>query len=211
MGRKGKNKNQVQESTQESTQEVTVSQALEGIGTTEKPEDMVIEGTGRTHQEIVGDIEALLDTPNQLGELKQETEELLAEVEKISEPQQLESAPVSQTSVVSTESRSSQMRKMFAEGVSRGEIAKHFNCRYQAVYAATKTLENAHHNRDTSGRAIILELPDGTKISRREYMRNSYAAGVSRSVIAKEFGVPFQTVYAATRDIVRGPVKEQDQ
>ena len=64
-----------------------------------------------------------------------------------------------------------------------------------------------HHNPSTTGRNIMVEddLDMGdvrVMIPRREYFRREYRAGRTRTELAKQFGVPFQTVYQATKDCV---------
>ena len=100
-------------------------------------------------------------------------------------------------------SRAAQIRQLFDSGMSRAEIAKELGVRYQIVYQATKDAVNPHHNGSTTGRNIMVTDPEtGEQIARREYFRRKYAAGQTRLSLAKEFNVPYQTVYQATKDIV---------
>ena len=97
-------------------------------------------------------------------------------------------------------SRAALIREMYAADQSRAEIAKALGVRYQAVYQATKGLTNAHHGAETTGRTILVQTDGGLR-PRREVIREMYAAGRGRGEIAKEFGILFQTVYQATKDM----------
>ena len=97
-------------------------------------------------------------------------------------------------------SRADLIREMYAADQSRAEIAKALGIRYQAVYQVTKGIVNAHHGAETTGRTILVQTDGGLR-PRREVIREMYAAGRSRGEIAKEFGILFQTVYQATKDM----------
>ena len=99
-------------------------------------------------------------------------------------------------------SRADLIREMYAADQSRAEIAKALGVRYQVVYQVTKGVVNAHHGAETTGRTILVQTDGGLR-PRREVIREMYAAGRSRGEIAKEFGILFQTVYQATKDIPR--------
>jgi predicted DNA-binding protein YlxM (UPF0122 family) len=45
----------------------------------------------------------------------------------------------------------------------------------------------------------MITLNDGTEVSRSEYIRMQFAAGVSRGDIAKELDVPYSVVWQATK------------
>ena len=106
-------------------------------------------------------------------------------------------------------SRASQIRQLFDSGMSRAEIAKELGVRYQIVYQATKDAANPHHNGSTTGRNIMVaDLWTGEQMPRREFFRREYAFGRTRLSLAKEFNVPYQTVYQATRDVVQ--VKKEE-
>ena len=96
--------------------------------------------------------------------------------------------------------RAALIREMYAADQSRAEIAKALGVRYQAVYQATKGLTNAHHSAETTGRTILVQTDGGLR-PRREVIREMYESGMSRGEIAKEFGILFQTVYQATKDM----------
>ena len=107
-------------------------------------------------------------------------------------------------------SRASQIRQLFDGGMSRAEIAKELGVRYQIVYQATKGAVNPHHNGSTTGRNIMVtDSVTGEQMPRREFFRSEYAFGRTRLSLAKEFNVPYQTVYQATRDVVQ--VKEEEE
>lgn len=100
-------------------------------------------------------------------------------------------------------SRSAYIRQEFKKGKSRGEIAKELDVPYSIVYTATANMYNEKH--PESGdvvRARGTLMADGS--SRAEYFRKQVAAGVSRGQLAKEFDVPYATVYAATKEIKTG-------
>ena len=106
-------------------------------------------------------------------------------------------------------SRASQIRQLFDGGMSRAEIAKELGVRYQIVYQATKGAVNPHHNGSTTGRNIMVtDSVTGEQMPRREFFRREYAAGRTRLSLAKEFNVPYQTVYQATRDVVQAKGEE---
>lgn len=103
---------------------------------------------------------------------------------------------------VKVESRANVIRRMFNEGMSRADIARTLDTRYQVVYQTTAHLTNEHHNGETHGRSILITDDDGkTIITRRDYMRREYTNGRTRGELAKQFGVPFQTVYQTTKDL----------
>lgn len=105
--------------------------------------------------------------------------------------------------VVKKPSRASQIRKLFDSGMSRAEVAKELGIRYQVVYQATKDASNPHHNGTTTGRNTMITDPiTGLPITRKDFFRREYAIGRTRLSLAREFNVPFQTVYQATRDVV---------
>jgi DNA invertase Pin-like site-specific DNA recombinase len=105
-------------------------------------------------------------------------------------------------------SRRDQMRQMFAEGQTRTEIAKHFEVPYQSVYTATKDVtppEGSAAAQVAQSRPGRVVLEDGTP--RADRIRQMfYDEGKKRSEIAKELGITFQTVYAATK-----PAKGEQQ
>ena len=105
-------------------------------------------------------------------------------------------------------SRSAFIRQEFKKDKSRGDIAKELNIPYSLVYTATANMYNVKH--PESGdvvRARGTMLEDGTP--RSEYFRKQVAAGVSRGELAKEFDIPYATVYAATKEIKTGAEGER--
>jgi hypothetical protein len=99
-------------------------------------------------------------------------------------------------------SRSAYIRQEFLKGRSRGDIAKELGIPYGLVYTATANMTNEAHPGGpgvgrVGNRGTIME--DGT--SRAEWLRQQVAAGRSRGDLAKELGIPYATVYAATKEI----------
>ena len=89
-------------------------------------------------------------------------------------------------------SRNEWIKSQVDAGMSRGDIAKILNLSYGVVYGITKDQEGTRAR-------IEIELADGTKVSRAEYIRMQLAAGVSRGDIAKELNVPYSVVWQATK------------
>jgi hypothetical protein len=102
-------------------------------------------------------------------------------------------------------SRSAYIRQEFMKDKSRGQIAKELGCAYGIVYSATTNMENAvHKNTDgvSAARGVVIEHPvTKENISRADYCREQVEAGRSRGDVAKELGVAYATVYAATKDL----------
>jgi len=114
-------------------------------------------------------------------------------------------------------SKSVKMREMFTgdpeNGVApmtRGDISKALGVTYQAVFAATKALTNSTGDQRGGRARIMMDDPDneGAQISRAEYIRRAVlgnvetgVAGKTRGEVAKELGVPYQIVFAATKDL----------
>lgn len=93
---------------------------------------------------------------------------------------------------VSEVNRNTWIKEQVANGVSRGDIAKWLDMSYGVVYSITKDQEGTRQR-------VEIELPDGTKVSRAEYIRMKVAAGASKSDVAKELGVPYSVVWQATK------------
>lgn len=89
-------------------------------------------------------------------------------------------------------SRNEWIKTQVEAGMSRGDIAKILNLSYGVVYGITKDQEGTRAR-------IEIELEDGTKVSRAEYIRMQFAAGVSRGDIAKNLNVPYSVVWQATK------------
>lgn len=104
-------------------------------------------------------------------------------------------------------SRSAYIRQEFLKNRTRGELAKELGVPYGIVYSATANMENSHHtnNEDGSvnrGAVVTIQTEDGEKkVSRAEYARQEVAKGRTRGDVAKELGVAYATVYAATKDM----------
>ena len=94
-------------------------------------------------------------------------------------------------------SRKQQILELFQQDLSRSEIAKRLGVPYQVVYQYTKGMTNAATKPGGGARRVILD----NGMPRAEYIRQEFAKGRSRSEIAKELGVPYQVVYAATRNM----------
>lgn len=88
--------------------------------------------------------------------------------------------------------RNEWIKSQVEAGVSRGDIAKILGLSYGVIYGLTKEQEGTRAR-------IEIELEDGTKVSRAEYIRMQFAAGVSRGDIAKELNVPYSVVWQATK------------
>lgn len=88
--------------------------------------------------------------------------------------------------------RNTWIKERVEEGVSRGDIAKWLDMSYGVIYGITK-------DQDGTRARITVTLPDGTEVSRAEYIRMQFAAGVSRGDIAKELDVPYPVVWQATK------------
>lgn len=89
-------------------------------------------------------------------------------------------------------SRNQWIRDQVAAGGGRGDIAKLLDMSYGVVYGITKDLEGSRAR-------IEVSLPDGTKVSRAEYIRMQFAAGETRGDIAKQLDVPYSVVWQATK------------
>lgn len=93
------------------------------------------------------------------------------------------------------ETKASVCRKLFVDGLSRKEISVKLGIRYQQVYQYTSAMTNAHHNDQSTGRAIIMTTDSGEKVTRKEYVIQELRNGRTRGAVAKELGVPYQVVY----------------
>ena len=77
-------------------------------------------------------------------------------------------------------------------GVERGTLAKILDLSYGVIYAATKEEEGSRTK-------VMIELEDGTSVTRSEYIRTQIAAGKARGVLAKELDVPYSVIWQATK------------
>ena len=94
---------------------------------------------------------------------------------------------------LTTTDRNAWIKTQVENGVSRGDIAKMLDMSYGVVYGITKDQEGTRAR-------IEITLDDGvTKVSRAEYIRMQFAAGVSRGDIAKKLEVPYSVVWQATK------------
>lgn len=102
-------------------------------------------------------------------------------------------------------SRAEYIRHLFLEeDKSRGEITKELGVPYSTVYSATANLENSHHKRGQVGGGFarkFVELEDGTRMARSNYIRKRIEEGATRSEVAKELDISYSAVWAATKDM----------
>jgi len=88
--------------------------------------------------------------------------------------------------------RNEWIKRQIEAGLSRGDIAKMLDLSYGVVYGLTKDADGTRQKYE-------VELVDGTKISRSEYIRKRVAEGVTKGDIAKELGVEYSVVWQATK------------
>lgn len=88
--------------------------------------------------------------------------------------------------------RNSWIKDQVNNNVNRGEIAKILDISYGVVYGLTKDEESSRQKYE-------VELPDGTKMPRSEYIRKRVAEGASKADVAKELGVEYSVVWQATK------------
>lgn len=91
-------------------------------------------------------------------------------------------------------SRNAWIKEQLEAGASRGEVADWLNISYGVVYAATKEMTGSPR-----GGAAMITDADGNSVSRADYIRKQFEAGVSRGDIAKELQVPYNVVWQATK------------
>lgn len=96
-----------------------------------------------------------------------------------------------------TDSRASKIRDMFMqEGMTRSAITKELGVLYSIVHSATANMDNGTVGQ--RGRTMV-ELEDGSKIARTDYIRQQVGEGRPRGDVAKELGIPYGTVFAACK------------
>lgn len=88
--------------------------------------------------------------------------------------------------------RNEWIKTQIANGATRGEIAKILDLSYGVVYSLTKEAEGSKQKYE-------ITLPDGSIVSRSEYIRKRVAEGVSKGEIAKELNVEYSVVWQATK------------
>lgn len=93
---------------------------------------------------------------------------------------------------LTAKSRNEWIKEVVESGVSRGDVATILGLSYGVIYSLTKEAEGTRE-------AHMIELEDGTKISRAEYIRRKVAEGMSKGDIAKELGVQYSVVWQATK------------
>lgn len=96
--------------------------------------------------------------------------------------------------------RAEKMREMARQGVSRGEIAKHFDTPYATVFAATKDIYPKGEGGEGAVRQrVVIKTPDGREVGRAEYIRELFAQGATRRQIANQLQCDYAIVWAATK------------
>lgn len=88
--------------------------------------------------------------------------------------------------------RNEWIQEMVTAGVSRGDISKMLDLSYGVIYNITKEQDGLRTKHEVT-------LEDGSIISRADYIRKQFEAGVSRGDIAKELDVPYSIVWQATK------------
>ena len=88
--------------------------------------------------------------------------------------------------------RNEWIKDQVTSGASRGDVAKALDLSYGVVYGLTKDVAGSRQKHE-------VELPDGSKIPRSDYIRQKVAEGVSKSDVAKELGVEYSVVWQATK------------
>jgi len=100
-------------------------------------------------------------------------------------------------------SRAEYIRYLFEErDMSRGDIAKELGVPYNVVYSATANMENSHHKRGKRSGGFArkyVQLEDGSEMPRAEYIRKRIQEGATRGEVAKELGISYSAVWAATK------------
>lgn len=103
-------------------------------------------------------------------------------------------------------SRAEFIRQEFLKGKSRGELAKELDVSYNIVFSATANMFNEKHPEGGKGggggRSVMVAHPEtGETMPRAQVMKDLFGKGWTRSEIAKQFEVPYATVYGATKDV----------
>lgn len=87
-------------------------------------------------------------------------------------------------------------------GVDRADVAKALGLSYGVIYNITKGQAGTKEK-------IMMDY-EGEQVSRSEYIRRRYAAGVAKADIAKELGVEYSVVWSATKAEKTEEEKYQD-
>jgi transposase-like protein len=112
-----------------------------------------------------------------------------------------------------TASRDAIVEMAEAGDKTRAQIARELEVPYQIVYQFTKGMDNIPKGQrggasfgDPRNRTrVIVELPDGREMPRSEYIRMRIEQdGRSRGEVAEELGVPYQVIFAASKNM---PIK----
>lgn len=94
-------------------------------------------------------------------------------------------------------SRAAYIRQEFMKGRTRREIADELGVLYNIVHSATANMDNGTVGK--AGARVMIELEDGKKMPRAEYIRERIGEGASRGELAKELNVSYGVVYAASK------------
>lgn len=99
-------------------------------------------------------------------------------------------------------SRAEYARYLFkTENKSRDDIAKELKVPYSTIYSATANMENEFHKAGKPGGPSrrFVEMQDGTRMGRSEYVRMRIKEGATRGEIAKELDTSYSAVWAASK------------
>lgn len=190
---------------------------------TEVEQNIVVETTSNLEEELL-----MENMENVINEEMMATEEFAAEVPtaegavEAAKPEYFDNEGVAI-------SCSAFCRLKFSEGMSKREIADEFNINYRTVYGATQNMVNdaapTKRGRSASDAVIYLasngdvvahtaagylvngelaadgyDVTECEQVSRNEWIKEQFAAGVSRADLAKILGVSHGVVYNATKD-----------
>lgn len=98
--------------------------------------------------------------------------------------------------------RAELMRKDLAANMTRSDIAKKYDVAYATVYAATK---DESEGAPAHGGKVFIELEDGTKVARAEYIRQLATVGtegkpMTKREIANLLHIDYAVVWAACKE-----------
>jgi transposase len=99
--------------------------------------------------------------------------------------------------------RNAWIKSQVDAGVNRGDVAKYLGLSYGVVYGLTKEAEGTRQKYE-------VELPDGSKMGRAEYIRKRIEEGASKADVAKELNVEYSVVWQATKKAKTTEEKFQD-
>jgi transposase len=99
--------------------------------------------------------------------------------------------------------RNAWIKSQVDAGVNRGDVAKYLGLSYGVVYGLTKEAEGTRQKYE-------VELPDGSKMGRAEYIRKRIEDGATKADVAKELNVEYSVVWQATKKAKTTEEKFQD-